>query len=370
MRNIPLVDLQAQYLSIQEEIDESIARVIQRAAFILGEEGEAFEEAFATFCGTEHCVGVASGSAALHLALLGTGIGAGDEVITTPFTFAATAEAILQAGARPVFVDIDRATYNLDPSRLEAALTTRTRAIIPVHLYGQPAEMDSLQAVAKEHDLRVIGDAAQAHGAAYKGTPIGILGDAVCYSFYPSKNLGAYGDAGAVVTEDSDIARNVRRLRDHGRDQKHEHLEVGQGERLDELQAAILRVKLRHLDDWLEARERHARLYDKLLADSPVVCPYVAPEVRHVYHLYVIRTHQREALFTHLHEQHIGVGVHYPTPLHLQPAFARLGYAQGSFPEAEIAAREVLSLPMYAELEGPQIEGVAKALTEFFPPDT
>ncbi len=364
------MDLKAQYLSIKDEIDEAIKRVIDKTAFILGEEVRAFEEEFATFCGARYCVGLGSGTAALHLALLASGIGLGHEVITTPFTFVATAEAICHSGARPVFVDIDPATYNIEPSKIETAITDRTRAIIPVHLYGQPAEMDPIVAVVRKHGVRVVGDAAQAHGARYKGKQIGIVGDSVCFSFYPSKNLGAYGDGGAVVTDDPEIARRVKMLRNHGRESKYEHVEIGYGERLDELQAAILRVKLRHLEEWIEARLKHARLYGKLLADGDVATPYVSSDVRHVYHLYVVRTNQRDAILARLRDQGIGVGIHYPSPLHLQPAFASLGYRRGDLPEAEAASREVLSLPMYAELEEVQVDGVARAISDAFPAGT
>ncbi|MEE9237224.1 MAG: DegT/DnrJ/EryC1/StrS family aminotransferase [Thermoplasmata archaeon] len=366
MRNIPLVDLKAQYLSLRREIDEAIERVIDKTAFILGEEVRAFEEEFATFCGTAHCAGVSSGTAALHLALLACGVGPAHEVITTPFTFVATAEAIFHSGAKPVFVDIDPATYNINPSNIETAITERTKAIIPVHLYGQPAEMDPILAVARENGLKVIGDAAQAHGARWKGEQIGLMGDAACFSFYPSKNLGAYGDGGAVVSNDPETVRKVRKLRNHGRESKHEHLEIGYGERLDELQAAILRVKLRRLEEWIEARRKHARLYRELLADCKVVTPHAASDARHVYHLYVIRTNRRDAVLARLRDRGIGVGVHYPTPLHLEPALARLGYRRGDLPEAEAASREVLSLPMYPELEEVQLKAVAGIISDFF----
>ncbi|MDZ7374227.1 MAG: DegT/DnrJ/EryC1/StrS family aminotransferase [candidate division KSB1 bacterium] len=364
MAKIPLVDLKAQYQTIQAEIDDAIHRVIEKTAFILGEEVEAFEKEFAAYCGAEYCVGVASGTAALHLALLACGVGPGDEVITTPFTFIATAEAITHCGARPVFVDIDPETCLLDPGKVEAAITPSTKAILPVHLYGQPADMDPIRDIARRHGLRVVEDAAQAHGAEYRGKRAGTLGDVACFSFFPGKNLGAYGDGGAVVTNDPEIARKVRRLRDHGRESKYEHLEIGFGERLDALQAAILRAKLRHLEEWTEARRRHAAHYDRLLPGNGLVRVRTQTDVRHVYHLYVVRTPQRDALLEHLRRQGIGAGVHYPIPLHLQPAYAK-DYRGQTFPAAEAAAKEVLSLPLYPELATEQVEYVAGAVREF-----
>ncbi len=364
MSSIPLVDLKAQYESIQEEIDEAIRRVIDATAFIMGPEVRSFEEAFAAYCGVEHAVGVGSGTAALFLALKACGIGPGDEVITTPFTFIATAETIAQVGARPVFVDIDPVTYNLDPERIEAAITPRTRAILPVHLYGQPAEMDTICAIAKAHGLWVIEDAAQAHGARYKGKRVGSLGDIACFSFYPSKNLGAYGDGGAVVTNNAALADRVRSLRDHGRSSKYIHNELGWGLRLDALQAAILKAKLPHLDAWNEARRARARYYAERLADTEVTVPVALPYVEHVYHCYVVRTARRDEVYEALRARGIGVGLHYPVPLHLQPAFQSLGYAEGAFPISEQCSREVLSLPMYAELTRDQQDAVVQALRE------
>ncbi len=361
---IPLVDLKAQYRSIQDEIDAAIRRVVESTAFILGPEVSAFEEAFASYCEANYAVGVDSGTAALFLALKACGIGPGDEVITTPFTFMATAESISQAGARPVFVDIDPATYNLNPERIEAAITPRTRAIIPVHLYGQPAEMDEIRAIARAHRLWVIEDAAQAHGARYKGRRVGSLGDIACFSFYPSKNLGAYGDAGAVVTNDADLAARVRSLRDHGRSSKYLHGELGWGLRLDALQAAILKAKLPHLDAWNAARRERARRYAELLADTAVVIPTALPHVEHVYHCYVVRTPRRDEVVKALQARGIGVGIHYPIPLHLQPAYKDLGYASGAFPISEQCSQEVLSLPMYPELTEQQQREVATAVRE------
>ena len=363
---IPLVDLKAQYLSVKSEIDEAIQRVINSSRFILGEEVEAFEQEFAAFCGANHCVGVASGTASLHLALLACGIEPGDDVITTPFTFIATAEAISHAGAKPVFVDIDHRSYNIEPTKIEAAITERTKAIIPVHLYGQPADMDQITELARRYELKVVEDAAQAHGAEYKGRRVGTSGDVACFSFYPGKNLGAYGDGGAVVTNDAKIAERVRMLRDHGRRMKYEHLEIGYGERLDALQAAILRVKLRRLDEWNEQRRQKCEVYRQLLKDLDLTLPTELDQVKSVYHLFVVRVAQRDELQEYLRSKRISVGIHYPIPLHLQPAFAHLGYSKGDFPVAETATREVLSLPIYPELTQEQVELVATAVRGFF----
>jgi len=363
---VPLVDLKAQYLSIKDEIDEAIGRVFSNCDFVLGEEVRRFENEFAAFCGAQHAVGVASGTAALHLALRACEVGPGDEVITTAFTFIATAEAISHCGARPVFVDIDQRTCNIDPSRIEAVITEKTKAIIPVHLYGQPAAMDSILAIAREYSLRVIEDAAQAHGAEYKSRKVGTLGDTACFSFYPSKNLGAYGDAGAVVTNDQRIADTVRLLRNHGRSEKNTHLVEGFGERLDALQAAVLRVKLAHLSEWIRNRLRIAHLYNELLSDFvDITTPYQAPEGSHAYHLYVIRTQKREQLREWLAERAISTGIHYPTPLHLQPAYKWIGHREGDFPVAELVARQVLSLPIYPEIASRQIEKVTDAIADF-----
>jgi dTDP-4-amino-4,6-dideoxygalactose transaminase len=363
---IPLVDLKAQYRSIRPEVNAAIHRVLENTNFILGNEVARFEQAFAEYVGTNGAVGVASGTAALHLALLACGIGPGDEVITTAHTFVATAEAISHTGARPVFVDIGPLTYNLDPSHVEDVLTPRTRAIVPVHLYGQPAEMESLLDIATRHDLWLIEDAAQAHGAVYHGQRCGSIGHLACFSFYPGKNLGAYGDAGAVTGNDEHLLAKVRKLRDHGRSSKYEHEEVGYGERLDALQAAVLSVKLSYLDEWIEERRRNARLYTELLANTEVVTPGEARGVRHAYHLYVVRTPRRDALLAHLKACGIGAGIHYPLPLHRQPAYLKLGYADVVLPETERAATEVLSLPMYPELTEEQIGYVTYKIKEFF----
>jgi dTDP-4-amino-4,6-dideoxygalactose transaminase len=360
--NIPLVDLRAQYDAIRGEIDEAIARVLASAEFIMGPEVAAFDQAFASFCEVEHAVGVSSGTDALHLALRACGVTEGDEVITTPFTFIATAEAISMCGARPVFADIDARTCNLDPAQVERRITRRTRAIVPVHLYGQPADMTPILDIAARHGLRVIEDAAQAHGARYKGARVGTLGDAGCFSFYPGKNLGAYGDAGAVVTRDATIAARVRRLRDHGRQDKYEHLEVGFGNRLDGLQAAILSAKLPHLASWNQGRAKLARRYTQLLSGRGPAVPFVPDWAEPVWHLYVIRVGERASAQNTLRESGIATGVHYPLPLHVQPAYRHLGYRPDEFPEAIRAAGEVLSLPIYPELSEAGVERVAEAL--------
>ena len=361
---IPLVDLKAQYVDTKSEIDAAIQRVVDNANFILGQEVADFEQAFARYVGAKGAVGVASGTSALFLSLLACGIGPGDEVITTAHTFMATAEVISQRGARPVFVDIDPRTYNIDPAQVEDAITPHTKAILPVHLYGQPAHMEPLLDIAQRHNLWLIEDAAQAHGAEYRGQRCGTIGHLACFSFYPGKNLGAYGDAGAVTSNDEALLSRVRTLRNHGRIGKYEHAEIGYGERLDALQAAILGAKLPHLDAWNEARRAHARLYNEWLADCDVVTPYESPEVRHVYHLYVLRTPQRETMLAHLKSREISAGIHYPLPLHRQPAYLKQGYGNVSLPVTERLAQEVLSLPMYPELSREQIAYVAQAIKE------
>ena len=350
---IPFVDLQAQYARIKPEIEAAVLAVLASGHYVQGAEVAAFEAEFAAYSGARHAVAVNTGTSALHLALLAAGVGPGDEVVTVPHTFAATVAAIEYAGARPVFVDIDPFTYTLDPARLEAAITRRTRAVIPVHLYGQPADLDPIQAIARRHGLVVIEDAAQAHGAEYAGRRIGGIGDLTCFSFYPGKNLGACGEGGAVTTNDAQLARTLRLLRSWGEEKKYEHRLKGFNYRLDEIQGAILRVKLGHLDTWTEARRAHAARYDWALADLPVVTPFAREDVRHVYHIYAIRTAgpaERERLRDSLSSEGIATNIHYPIPVHLQEAYADLGYGPGQFPHAERAAREVLSLPMYAEL--------------------
>lgn len=363
---IPLVDLKAQYASIKHEIDSAIERVVASTAFILGEEVKAFEEAFARYVGAKHAVGTSSGTSALALALRACGVGEGDEVITTPMTFTATAEAICHVGARPVFVEIDGATFNLDPSRIEDAITSRTKALLPVHLYGNPCDMAPIMDIARRHGLRVVEDAAQAHGATYKGVPVGTIGDVGCFSFYPGKNLGAYGDAGAVVTNDDEIAAKVRLLRDHGRKTKYEHLEVGYGERLDALQAAILRAKLAHLEEWTVLRRKWARLYADKLSRLPVRVVEPTSGSEPVYHIFAVQCSERDRLLDWLNSRGIHAGVHYPIPLHLQPAYKFLGYREGAFPVAERAAKQEVSLPIYPELGESGVDEVVDAVRGFF----
>jgi dTDP-4-amino-4,6-dideoxygalactose transaminase len=364
MTRIPLVDLRAQYERIKPEVDAALQRVIDNTAFILGPEVAAFEDAFARYLRAGGAVGVASGSAALHLALRACGVGPGDEVITTAHTFIATVEAIVQVGAQPIFVDIDPRTYTIDPDQVERAITARTRAILPVHLYGHPADMDALRAIAARHSLRLVEDAAQAHGARAGQTYCGTFGDLACFSFYPGKNLGAFGDAGAVTGTDTALLERVRMLRDHGRTSKYEHQEIGFGERLDAVQAAVLRAKLSHLEAWTEARRAHARQYTARLADADVITPYEAPSARHVYHLYVIRTPRRDALYAHLQSKGIGAGIHYPLPIHRQRAYLKQGYGEISLPVTEQVAREVVSLPLYPELDEEQLQTVVHAVRE------
>jgi dTDP-4-amino-4,6-dideoxygalactose transaminase len=330
----------------------------------MGKEVADFEQAFASSVGAQGAVGVSSGTAALRLALQVLGVGAGDEVITTSHTFIATAEAISHTGARPVFVDVDPRTYNLDPERVEAAITSRTKVIMPVHLYGQPADLGPLREIVKRHDLFLLEDAAQAVAAEYEGSRCGSIGDLACFSFYPGKNLGAYGDAGAVTGNDEALLAKVRKLRDHGRTTKYEHDEIGYGDRIDALQSAILAAKLPHLEKWTEARRAHARQYDELLAGADVIRPFEAPNVRHVYHLYVIRVSRRDEMLEHLKSQGVGAGIHYPIPVHRQPAYLKEGYGDVSLPITEQVASEIVSLPMFPELTRDQIEYVARAVKE------
>jgi dTDP-4-amino-4,6-dideoxygalactose transaminase len=361
---IPFNDLKAQYRTIRAEIEAAVAGVLETGQYVLGAEVAAFEREFAAYSGGRHSVAVNSGTSALHLALLAAGVGPGDEVVTTPFTFVATVAAIDYTGARAVFVDIDPQTFTIDPDRVEAAVTPRTKAIMPVHLYGQPADMDPILDVARRHGLVVIEDAAQAHGAEYKGRRVGSLGHLAGFSFYPGKNLGAYGEGGAVVTNDLGHDRTLRMLRDWGSERKYHHELKGFNYRMEALQGAILRVKLRHLEAWTESRRSLAARYDALLSGGPVAPPYVRPDVRHVYHVYAVRTGDRAGLQPRLHDLGVQTGIHYPIPVHLQPAFADLGYRRGDFPQAERAADEVLSLPMFPELTGEQVDAVAARLRE------
>lgn len=364
--DVPILDLKLQYHSLHSEIAEALQRVLDSGQFVLGPEVSALEEEIAAYCETAYAVGVASGTDALRLSLAALGIGPGDEVITTPFTFVATANTISHCGATPVFVDIEPRTYNLDPKAVAAAITSRTRAIVPVHLYGQPADMDPILHLSERHGLYVIEDAAQAIGAQYRGRPAGSLGICGCLSFYPTKNLGAYGDAGMVVTNDAALAQRIDLLRRQGSANRYYHEVLGFNSRLDSLQAAVLRVKLRHLDYWQERRRLLATRYDELLAEYPVTTPYVRPDVRHVFHQYTIRTPRRDELAAFLRERGIGSMVYYPLPLHRQRLYAGLNLTEGSLPISEAAGREVLSLPMYPELDDAQQRSVALAIGQFY----
>jgi dTDP-4-amino-4,6-dideoxygalactose transaminase len=359
---IPFLDLPAQLAPIRGEIEAAIGTVLDSCEFTLGREVAAFEHEFACYCGTSHAVAVNTGTSALHLALLAVGVGHGDEVITVPFTFVATVAAICYTGAKPVFVDIDPHTFTMDPAALESAITPRTKAVLPVHLYGQPAEMETIRRVAAKHRLLVVEDAAQAHGAEYRGRRAGSLGDIACFSFYPGKNLGACGEGGMVVTEDARHAHKIRMLRDWGAERKYEHVLKGYNYRMEGIQGAVLRVKLRHLEAWNEARRAAAARYDLLLAGSGVCTPRAMQDRKHVYHIYAIRSPGRSAWQRALYERGIHTGIHYPNPVHLLPAYQDLGYRAGQFPESERAASEVLSLPVFPELTGLQSEQVCDAL--------
>lgn len=364
---IPFVDLKAQYETIRDEVNAAVARVLESAQFVLGPEVEAFESEFAAYCGARHCVAVNSGTSALHLALLAAGVGAGDEVITVSHTFVATAAAVAHAGARPVFVDIDPRTCLIDPGKIESAINSRTRAVMPVHLYGRCADMDAIAEVAARHNLAVIEDAAQAHGAEYKGRRAGGLAPLACFSFYPGKNLGAYGEGGAVTTDSDETARLLRELRDHGQSRKYTHDRLGYNYRLEGIQGAVLRVKLRRLDGWNEARRAHAAEYRRLLADASGVrlledAAYANVPVHHIFPVF---TPRRDELAEHLKREGVATGIHYPVPAHLQKAFADLGVPAGALPETERAARETLSLPMYPELQRDALARVADAVRRF-----
>lgn len=360
---IPLIDMKARHAPLREEFLRAIAGVIDSGVFVGGECVEAFENEFASYCEARFAVGVSSGTAALWLVLRALGIGPGDEVITVPMTFTATAEAICMAGATPVFVDIEDRTYTLDPDQLEAAITARTKAVVPVHLFGQAANMVSIRQIAGARGLRVIEDAAQAHGARDGGRKVGSLGDAACFSFYPGKNLGAFGDGGAVVTNDETLAQRIRVLGNHGQASKNHHVELGWNSRLDAVQAAVLRIKLAHLDQENQQRRAHAALYRNLLAGLPqVVLPAADVPERHVHHLQVIRVQGRDKLLAALEREGIGYGIHYPVPIHLQPAYRHLGHSPGSFPVAERCAAEFVSLPMYPELTPDAIHRVTDAI--------
>ena len=362
---VPFVDLQTQFRVLEAEILPAVRRVMEQGSFILGPDVGAFEKRFAAFCGARECVGVASGCDALLLALRACGVGLGHEVIAPVNTYIATVLAITAAGAKPVLVDCLEGTYEIDPDAARRAVTGQTRALLPVHLYGQAADMDPILALAAEHKLRVIEDAAQAHGALYRGRPCGSFGDAGCFSFYPGKNLGAYGDGGAVVTQRPEIAEQVRMLGNYGQKEKYRHEVAGWNSRLDSVQAAVLNVKLDRLKEWNEARRRHAERYRRGLAGLPVTLPDEAPGNYHIYHVFAIQCDRRDALLEFLKAKGISAGIHYPVPVHMQKAYADLGYGPGSFPRAERIAPRLLSLPMYPELTAEQVDWVCAAVREF-----
>jgi len=361
---VPLLDLKAEYAGFRDEILPALDRVCRNAAFVLGEEVEAFEREFAAYCGTKHCVALSNGTAALHLGLLALGVQPGDEVITSPNTFLATAEAVTYCGARPVFVDIDPATANLDPKLLERAISPRTRAIMPVHLYGRAADMDAIRSIAAGRKVRILEDAAQAHGTRYRGRRAGDLAEAAAFSFYPTKNLGAYGEGGALTTNDDQIANFARAARSHGQTARYEHEFVGYNYRMHGFQGAVLRIKLRHLDAWTARRQEIAREYRRLLAGARVEMPMDDPRDECVYHQFVIYVKNRSTVIAQLAAREIETAVHYPRPVHLQPAYSSLGYPLGTFPMAERACEQVLSLPIFAGMTAEQISYVAESVLE------
>jgi dTDP-4-amino-4,6-dideoxygalactose transaminase len=362
---VPFVDLKSQYREIRAEILSAIENVLESGQFVLGKAVTTFEEEFADFCGVRYAIAVNSGTSALHLALLAAGVKPGDEVITVPCTFVATVAAILYAGAQPVFVDVDPVTYTMDPAQIEQAVTARTKAILPVHLYGNPAHMDSIREVSRRHGLALIEDAAQAHAAEYHGRRCGALADLGCFSFYPGKNLGAYGEGGIVTTNDPERARTIRMLRDWGAEKKYEHVLKGFNYRMEGVQGAILRVKLRYLEQWTDARIAHAARYAELLAGSGLTLPYVQSDTKHVYHVYAVLSERRRELMDFLNARGVQTGIHYPYPVHLLPGYADLGYRAGDFPVSERIAAQELSLPMYPELTDAHIEAVCSAAADF-----
>lgn len=358
--SVPFLDLNAHHAPMRDELERAIKEVIDSAAFAGGPFVEKFEEKFAAYCDCEYAVGVGSGTDALWLSLLACGVGQGDEVITVPNTFMATAEAISFCGARPVFVDVDERTYTMDPAQLEDAITLETKAIIPVHLFGQPADLDPILTVARAYGLAVIEDSAQAHGAEYKNRKAGSLADIGCFSFYPGKNLGAFGEAGAIVTNNSELQEKIRILRDHGQVRKYHHTMIGWNCRMDGIQAAVLDVKLSSLDRGNTLRRNHAEQYNRAFQNvEQIITPFEAPYARHVYHVYAIRSHERDEIMWNLRDHGIGCAIHYPVPIHLQEAYAGLGYSPGSFPVSEQIAKEFISLPMFPELTEAKIECVA-----------
>ena len=363
---IPYLDLRAQMKPLRAELDAAIARTLDNCSFCLGPDVVQFEKDFAKFCGAQHCVAFNSGTSALHIALLLLGVGPGDEVITTPFTFVATSWAISYVGAKPVYEDIDDATFNLDPKVIEKAITPKTKAILPVHLYGQPFDVGAILEICRQHKLPLVEDAAQAHGAKFQGKVIGTFGEISCFSFYPGKNLGAAGEGGALVTNNADFAKRARALREHGSTVRYYHDEIGYNYRMEGIQGAVLGVKLPHLEKWTQARRRVAHRYHQLLQDTPLQLPLEASFAESAYHLFVVRHPRRDDLKAHLDANGVGCALHYPLPLHLQKCYASLGYQAGDFPISEKAGRECLSLPIYPELTDPQLERVAAVVKDFF----
>lgn len=361
---IPFVDLKYQYKATQIEVENEIKNVFEDSNFILGKKVEEFEESFAAYCGTKYAVGLSSGSDALYIGLRAYGIGNGDEVITTPLSFVATCEAISKCGAKPVFVDIDYETFNIDVSKIEEKISKNTKAIIPVHLYGLPCDIDPIIAISKRYGIVVIEDAAQAHGAKYHDKPVGGFGDVACFSFYPSKNLGAYGDAGAITTNNYSVAMFARSIRNHGRSDKYTHSLIGFNNRMDAIQGAVLNVKLNYLTKWNTMRKYIAGLYSELFAGSNVIVPSTPKWANPVWHLYVIRVSDRDRIMAELEKKQIYCGIHYPKPIHLQPSFGYLGHQENDFPEAEKATREVLSLPIYPGLRDHQVQRIVKNIID------
>lgn len=363
---IPLVDLKAQYHTIKDDIDTAMQHVMDNTAFISGKAVTEFEAAFADYAQAKHAIGVSSGTDALLIAMQALGLGAGDEVIAPSHTFIATVAPMIQLGIKPVFVDIDPQTYNIDPALIEAAITPKTKAIAPVHLYGQPANMTAIAEIAEKHNLHILEDAAQAHGGSWAGKPVGSWGDITGFSFYPGKNLGAAGDAGGIITNDDDLAAKMRLLLNHGSETKYKHSMIGYNARMDGLQGAVLRVKLNHIVQWTEQRRAHAATYNALLADhNDIIKPIEADDAYHVYHLYVVQVPgDRDAVFDFMRDNGVGVGIHYPIPCHLQPALAELGYKEGDFPHTEAAAKQIISLPIFPELTQEQMERVVEVLAQ------
>ncbi len=363
---VPYLDLHAQMRPLRKEIDAAIARTLDNCSFCLGPDVVQFEKEFARFCGAEQCVAFNSGTSALHVAMLLLNIGPGDEVITTPSSFVATCWAISYVGAKPVFVDVDDATFNLDPKQVERAITPRTKAVMPVHLYGHPADLEPLLKSCRQHKLPLVEDACQAHGAKYRGKTVGTFGALSGFSFYPGKNLGAYGEGGALVTNDAGLAGRARALREHGSTQRYYHDEIGFNYRMEGIQGAVLGIKLKHLDTWTRERRRVAHRYHELLAGTPLQLPREGEGAESAYHLYVVRHARRDALKLHLEANQVGCALHYPLPLHLQKCYAHLSYKAGDFPIAEKAARECLSLPIYPEMTEEQVQRVAEVIKQFF----